>query len=139
MSFPFWPSCFVLFGTVKRLSSALPHYIWDTFQPWGLIFQCHIFLPFSVARGVFTANTQEWFAIPFSSGSHFVTTLHYNLSVLGGPAQHGFIELCKPLRHNKAVIHEGGIHLLQVRQREVGCYQRLQMGDLKIYCLSFSG
>ena len=29
------------------------------------------------------------FASPFSSGPHFVRTLHYDLSVLGGPTQHG--------------------------------------------------
>ena len=27
--------------------------------------------------------------IPSSSGSHFARTLHYDLSILGGPAQHG--------------------------------------------------
>ena len=31
----------------------------------------------------------EWFAIPSSSGPHFVRTLHYGLSILGGPALHG--------------------------------------------------
>ena len=29
------------------------------------------------------------FAIPFSSGSHFVRTLHHDPSVLGGPTWHG--------------------------------------------------
>ena len=40
----------------------------------------------------------------------FVRTLHYDLSVLGSPAglAHSFIELCKPLSYDKAVIHEGG-------------------------------
>ena len=39
----------------------------------------------------------------------FVRTLHYDLSVLGSPAglAHSFIELCKPLLHDKVVIHEG--------------------------------
>ena len=40
-----------------------------------------------------------------------VRTLCYDRSVLGGSIQHGmahsFIELHKPLRHDKAVIHEG--------------------------------
>ena len=47
------------------------------------------------------ANTLEWFAVPSSSGSRFVQTLHHDSSVLGclhGMA-HSFIEL------DKAVIH----------------------------------
>ena len=74
----------------------------------GLTFQCHIFLPFHTVHGVLAARILEWLAIPYPSGSCFVTILHYDLSVLGGPAWHGhiFIELCKLLRHDKVVIHE---------------------------------
>ena len=51
----------------------------------------------------------EWFAILFSSGPHFFRTLHHEssaqsyiaLQVMG----HSFIELCKSLHHDKAVIH----------------------------------
>ena len=38
----------------------------------GLIFQCHIFLPFHTVHGVLKAIILEWFAIPFSSGPRFV-------------------------------------------------------------------
>ena len=31
----------------------------------------------------------KWFVIPFSSGLHFVRTLHHDPSVLGGPTRHG--------------------------------------------------
>ena len=34
------------------------------------------------------ASVLEWFAIPSSSGSHFVRTHHYDLSILGGLPQH---------------------------------------------------
>ena len=34
-----------------------------------------------------------WFAIPFSSGPHFVRTLYHDLSVLGGPTWHGSYRL----------------------------------------------
>ena len=54
------------------------------------------FLPFHAVHGVLEARILEWLAIPFSSGPHFVRTLHHDLSFLGGPAQH---EL------HKAVIH----------------------------------
>ena len=40
-------------------------------------------------HGVLAARILQWFAIPFSSGLCFVRTLHYDLSVLGGPARHG--------------------------------------------------
>ena len=39
--------------------------------------------------GVFEARILKWFAIPFSSGSRFVRTLHHDLSILGGPVWHG--------------------------------------------------
>ena len=40
-------------------------------------------------HGVLTARILEWFAIPSSSGPHFVRTLYSDPSVLGGPARHG--------------------------------------------------
>ena len=46
--------------------------------------------------GVLKARMLKWFAIPFSSGPHFVRTLHHDPPILGGPS---FIEL------DKAVIH----------------------------------
>ena len=51
---------------------------------------------------VLKARRLKWFAIPFSSGPHFVRTLHHDPSILGGPTWHGslsFIEL------DKAVVH----------------------------------
>ena len=50
----------------------------------------------------------EWVAISSSSGPRFVRTLHYDLSwVALNSVIHSFIESCQPLRHDKAVIHEG--------------------------------
>ena len=56
---------------------------------WGLVFCCHIFLTFHTACEVLAARILERLAIPSSSGQHFVRTLRYDLSVLGGPAWHG--------------------------------------------------
>ena len=75
----------------------------DTFGPGGLICWCHIFLAFYTIHEVLTASILGWFAIPASSGLSFVRTLCYDLSILGGPAWHGFTELCKPLCHDKVV------------------------------------
>ena len=52
-------------------------------------FSVIIFLPFHTVHGVLKATILEWFAIPFSSGPRFVRTLHYDSSVLDGPAGHG--------------------------------------------------
>ena len=61
------------------------------------IFQCPIFLPFHTVHGFLKARILKCFAIPFSSGSPSVRTLHHDLSVL--VALHGmahiFIELDK--------------------------------------------
>ena len=35
------------------------------------------------------AGVLKWFAIAFSSGPHFVRTLHHDLSILGGPTWRG--------------------------------------------------
>ena len=44
---------------------------------------------FHSVQGVLKARTLKSFAIPSSSGSHFVRTLHCDPSVLGGAAWHG--------------------------------------------------
>ena len=76
-------------------------------------FSVIIFLSFHTVYGVLVAKILGWFAISFFSGPRFVRTLYYDLSVQGGPAQHGPLlrELSKPLRHDKAMIHER-IHIL---------------------------
>ena len=40
----------------------------------------------AAVHGVLQARILQWFAIPSSSGSCFVRTLHCDLSILGGPA-----------------------------------------------------
>ena len=44
---------------------------------------------FHAVHGVLKARILKWFAIPFSSGPHFVRTLHHDPSILGGPIQPG--------------------------------------------------
>ena len=82
VSFLLWPRCFILSEAIRNCPLLFPSSIVDTF--W-LIVQCHIFLYFHTVHGV---SQQEYcFAIPSSSGPHFVRTLHYDPSVLG--ALHG--------------------------------------------------
>ena len=56
---------------------------------WGVHLLVSYLLPFHAAHGILKAGILKWFAIPFSSGPHFVRTLHHNPSILGGPTQHG--------------------------------------------------
>ena len=79
------------------------------FQPWGLIFRCLIFLPFHTVQGVLVGRMLEWLAVPPP-----VDQVLSELFIVTRPSQvaqhsmtHSFIELCKPLRHDKAVICEG--------------------------------
>ena len=67
-SFLLWFSLFIL---SEAISPLFPSSILDTYQPGGLIFQCHTFLPFHTVHGVHKARKLKWFAIAFSSGPHF--------------------------------------------------------------------
>ena len=90
--FSLWLSLFILSGAISPLFSSS---ILGTHQPEEFIFQCHIFLPFHTVHGLLKAKVLKWLAIPFSSGLHFVRTLHHDPSILGGPAQHGSVSLSK--------------------------------------------
>ena len=73
---------FMLSGVISPLFSSS---ILGTYRPGEFIFQYPIFSPFHSVLGVLKARMLKWFGIPFSSGPYFVRTLHYDLSVLGGP------------------------------------------------------
>ena len=77
---------FILSGVISPLISSS---ILGTYLPGEFLFQYPIILPFHTVHGVIKARILKWFAIPFSSGPHFVRTFHYDLFVLGGPRQHG--------------------------------------------------
>ena len=84
--FLLWLSLFIPSGAISLLFSSS---ILDIYRPGEFIFQCHIFLCFLTIHGVLKARMLKWFAIPLSSGPHFVRTLPYDLSILGGPTCHG--------------------------------------------------
>ena len=89
-SFVLWANCFILYGAISNWLPLFPSNILDTFQPGGLMFHGHIFLPFHTVHRVLVARTLEWVAISFSSGPCFVRTLHYDSAILGSPAQQGY-------------------------------------------------
>ena len=84
--FLLWHHLFLLSGVISPLISSS---VLGTYWPGEFIFQCPIFLPFHTVHGVLKARILKWFAIPFSSGPHFVRTLHDDPSVLDGPTWHG--------------------------------------------------
>ena len=84
--FLLWFHPFILSGVIYPLISSS---ILGTYQPAEFLFQCPIFLPFHTVHGVLKEGILKWFAIPFSSGLHFVRTLHRDPSVLGGRTWHG--------------------------------------------------
>ena len=61
-------------GVISPLISSS---ISGTYCTGELIFQCPIFLPFHTVHGVLKAGILKWFSIPFSSGPHFIRTLHH--------------------------------------------------------------
>ena len=97
-------------GIVFALAQPLPSF-WSYFSTplqehighlptWGVLLSVS-FLPFDTVHGVLKARIQKWFAIPFSSGRHFVRTLHHDHPswvALHGMA-HSFIELDKDVVH----------------------------------------
>ena len=106
-SLPLWPSLFILSAAISLL---LPSGILYTFWPGGLIFRCHIFLPFLSAHGVLKVRILEWFAISSSSGPCFIRAFHHDRLpwVALHSMAYNFIESHKPLHHDKVVIHEQG-------------------------------
>ena len=81
--------------------STVAYWLGHTYWLGELIFQCPIFLPFHTLHGVIKTRILKWFAIAFSSGTHFV-----ELSTMTCPSwvdlqgtAHCFLEL------GKAVVH----------------------------------
>ena len=84
--FLLWLHLFILCGVISPLISSS---ILGTYWPGEFIFQGRIFLPFHTVHGLLKARVLKWFAIPFSSGPHFLRTLPHDLSILGGPTRQG--------------------------------------------------
>ena len=82
----------------------------DTFRPGGLIVWCHIFFAFLNSLWEFHGK-YTGVVLPFPPPvDHILSELsamtHLSWVALHSMT-HSFIELHKPLRHDKAVIHEG--------------------------------
>ena len=99
--FLLWLHPFILSSVISSLISSS---ILGTYWTGEFIFQCQIFLPFHTVHRVLKERILKCFAILFSSGPHFVRTLHPSKIIhpswvaLQGMA-HSFLEL------DKAVVH----------------------------------
>ena len=73
-----WLCLFILSGVISPLifSSILGTYLHGEF-----LFQYPIILHFHTVLRVLKARILKWFAIPISSGPHFIRTLHQDPSV----------------------------------------------------------
>ena len=104
------PSFFLELLVIALCSSPVfPSSILDIFWPGGLIFWHLIFLPFQLFMGFF--RQEYWSELPFPSPLEHVLSELFTMTQLSWVDLHGmahsFTELCKPLHHNKAVIHKG--------------------------------
>ena len=87
----------------------------DIFLPGGLIFWCLVVLLFILFRGFLWQ--EYWSGLPFPPPVDHILSVLFTVTYLSWVVLHGmahsFVELHKPLRHDKAVIHEGA-HLSRV-------------------------
>ena len=84
--FLLWLCLFILSVVFCPLISSS---ILGTYWLGEFIFQCPIFLPFHTVHVVLKAGILKWFAIPFSSGTHSVRTLHHAHPSWVGPTWDG--------------------------------------------------
>ena len=90
--------CYFCFGSIPSFFLELflqqsPVAYWAPTDLRSSSFQCPIFLPFHTVHEVLKSRILKLFAIPFSSEPHSVRPFHHDLSILGGPIQHGLVSL----------------------------------------------
>ena len=83
----FTPGGCICFGSVSSFFLQLFLH-WSPVAYWAPTFH--------TVHGVLKARILKWFATPFSSGPHFVRTLHYDPPILGGCTgmAHSFCGYC---------------------------------------------
>ena len=122
-----WPSHFILSGAISNCPLPFPTSILDTFQPGGLIFQCHFFCLFVLSIGY--SRQTYWNGSPFPLPVFHILSKLFTMSPPPWVALHvmaySFIESGKLLRHNKAVIHEG--QMIKDIQTNLGFTYRLSL------------
>ena len=78
-------------GAILEGRKHLHSHVQASILKWRYIYiYASVFLPFHTVHGVLKARMLKQFAIPFSSGPHFVRTLHQDPSILSGPTWHAY-------------------------------------------------
>ena len=110
-SFLPWPSCFTVSGAISNCPLLFPSSIMDTFQLGGSSSSVTSFCLFILFMGF--SQQEFWIGLPFPPPLDHVL---WELSTMTCPSwvalhsmAHSFPGFHKPLRHNKAVIHEGEV------------------------------
>ena len=115
----FGPAASFILGVTGNSPLLFPCSILDTFRPWALIFGVRHFWAF--IQFIRFSQKVYWCGLPFPSPvDHVLSELsamtHPSWVVLQSMA-HNFIELCKHLHHDKAIIHERVTKLECVEQQ----------------------
>ena len=87
-SFLLWLSHFILSGAISNCHPLFLNNILYTFQPWGLIFQGHLFCLFLMPMGFSKQKYCSRFPFPPLKDHVFFRTLHSEPSTLGDTTWH---------------------------------------------------
>ena len=103
----------ILSGAISNCPELFPSSVLDIFQPGGSFSSV---IPFCLFILFMEFSSQEyWSGLPCPPPVDHVLSELFTMSCPSWVALHGmahsFLELCKTLHHNKAVIHEGSIQL----------------------------
>ena len=108
-SFSLWPSHLFLSGAISNCSPLFPSSILHTFQPGEAPFPVlYLFCLFILSMGF--SRQEYWPGLPFPTPLDHVLSELFTMTHLSWVAL-SFTELCRPLHHDKAVIHEGDIYI----------------------------
>ena len=93
---PSTTGCCFCFGSVPSFFLVLFLHLplvayWASIHLGSSSFSVLSFLSLHTVHVVLKARILKWFDILFSSGPHFIRTLHQDPSILGGPTHHGLV------------------------------------------------
>ena len=109
VSFPVWPSHFILSGAVSNCPLLFSSGIfWATSDLEDSSSGIISFCLFILSMGFF--KQEYWSGLPFPSPVDHILSELFTMTCLSWVGLHGmaqsFTEFCKPLLHDKAVVHE---------------------------------
>ena len=111
VSFPLWPSCFIISGAIRNCPPLIPSSILNPFQLEASFSSVLSFCLFILFMGV--SRQEYWSGLPFPLPADHILSELFSMTRPSWVAlqrmTYSFTELCKPPHQNKAVIHEGDV------------------------------